>query len=68
MLAILAPDFLGSGVAGTIDADVAAADAFWADAPKQLSGPPPEFGVSTFNRRGNMSEKRYGPLPTAWAL
>ena len=39
-------------VASSIAADVAAVDAFLADTPKSLFGPPPEFGVGPFHRSG----------------
>jgi hypothetical protein len=43
-------------------ADVAAADAFWANIPKRLSGSPPEFGVSTFNRDGQYEREATWPI------
>ena len=42
----------GIPVASEIAADVAAVDAFLADGPKSLAGPPPEFGVGLFHRQG----------------
>jgi hypothetical protein len=48
-------------VGSAIEADVAAADAFWADK-KQLSGPPPEFGVSAFNRDGQYEREAIWPI------
>lgn len=39
-------------VPNNIEADVAAVDAFLADSPKSLAGPPPEFGLSPFHRSG----------------
>jgi hypothetical protein len=49
-------------VVSSITADVVAADAFWADTPKTLSGPPPEFGVSTFNREGQYEREAVWPI------
>lgn len=46
----------------SIAADVAAADAFWNDAPKFLAGPAPEFGVSTFNRNGQYEREAVWPI------
>jgi hypothetical protein len=48
-------------VASTIAADVAAVDAFLAG-PKTLSGAPPEFGVSTFNRDGQYEREAIWPI------
>lgn len=45
-----------------VAADVAAADAFWADTPKRLSGAPPEFGMSTFNRDGQYEREAIWPI------
>jgi hypothetical protein len=42
----------GIAVANDLAADVAAVDAFLADNPKTLFGPPPEFGVSPYHRQG----------------
>jgi hypothetical protein len=52
----------GLSVAGTITDDVAAADAFWADAGKSLAGAPPEFGVSTFYRDGEYGREAIWPI------
>src|SRR5271154_7632367 len=53
-LAIVALTFSwGIPVASDIAADVAAVDAFLADNPKSLAGPPPEFGVGQFHRQGS---------------
>lgn len=49
-------------VVSSIAADVAAADAFWKDAAKSLSGAPPEFGVSTFNRNGQYEREAIWPI------
>jgi hypothetical protein len=49
-------------VVSAITADVAAADAFWADTPKTLSGPPPEFGASTFHREGQYEREAIWPI------
>jgi len=49
-------------VVSSIAADVAAVDAFWADTPKSLSGPPPEFGPSTFNRRDQYEQEAKWPI------
>jgi len=49
-------------VASTATPDVAAVDAFWADAPKTLSGAPPEFGVSTFYRDGAYAREAIWPI------
>jgi hypothetical protein len=49
-------------VARDIAGDVAAVDAFLADSPKQLSGPPPEFGAATFHRRGDYEWKAVWPI------
>lgn len=45
-----------------IAADVAAVDAFWADTPKHLSGPAPEFGASTFHRDGQYEREAIWPI------
>lgn len=45
-----------------IGAEVAAADAFWADGPKSLTGAPPEFGVSTFHRNGRYERTATWPI------
>lgn len=52
----------GIVVANDTAADVAAADAFWKDTPKALSGPPPEFGVSTFYRDGAYAREAVWPI------
>jgi hypothetical protein len=49
-------------VASSIAADVAAADSFWADNPKTLAGPPPEFGVSSFYRDGEYAREAVWPI------
>jgi hypothetical protein len=49
-------------VASTIAADVAAVDAFLADGGKTLSGAPPEFGVSAFNRNGQYEREAIWPI------
>jgi hypothetical protein len=53
---------LAAVTVNSIEADVAAADAFWADAPKHLSGAPPEFGVATFNRYGQYEREAIWPI------
>ncbi len=63
LLAIVAVRVLwGLSVASTIIADVAAADAFWAEPQKQLSGAPPEFGESTFHRDGQYGREAIWPI------
>lgn len=49
-------------MASSIEADVAAADAFWVDSPKALSGPPPEFGDSKFYREGAYAREAIWPI------
>ena len=49
-------------VAGSTADDVAAADAFWADASKTLAGAPPEFGISKFNRDGQYEREAIWPI------
>ena len=48
-------------VASTIAADVAAVDDFLA-AQKTLSGAPPEFGISAFNRSGQYEREAIWPI------
>jgi hypothetical protein len=63
MRAIVASAVLwGVLVAGDIAGDVAAVDAFLADSPKQLSGPPPEFGAAAFHRRGDYEWNAVWPI------
>lgn len=49
-------------VASNIAADVAAVDAFLADSPKHLFGPPPEFGAATFHRRDDYEWTAVWPI------
>lgn len=49
-------------MAGSFVDDVAAVDNFWLDTPKTLSGPPPEFGVSTFYRDGAYNREAVWPI------
>lgn len=49
-------------VASDISADVNAVDAFLADNPKSLVGPPPEFGVSPFHRGGAYEWRANWPI------
>jgi hypothetical protein len=64
MRAIVATAVLwGVLVASDIAADVAAVDAFLADAPKHLFGPPPEFGAATFHRR---DDYEWTAVPIFW--
>jgi hypothetical protein len=52
----------GSTVAGDIAVEVAAVDAFFADGPKSLAGPPPEFGVGNFHRGGAYEWRANWPI------
>jgi integrase len=49
-------------VASDIAADVAAVDAFLADNPKALAGPPPEFGVGPYHRQGGYEWRANWPI------
>ena len=63
MRAIVATAVLwGVLVASDIAADVAAVDAFLADTPKHLFGPPPEFGAATFHRRDDYEWTAVWPI------
>ena len=52
----------GIPVASNIAADVAAVDAFLADNPKSLAGPPPEFGLGPFHRQGTYEWRANWPI------
>jgi hypothetical protein len=49
-------------VASDIAAEIAAVDAFFADTPKSLAGPPPEFGVGNFYRGGAYEWRANWPI------
>jgi hypothetical protein len=52
----------GTAVANDVVADVSAVGTFWADSPKSLAGPPPEFGVAPFHRGGSYAWRANWPI------